>query len=288
MDEDQTMFTTTVRGHLHSKLSRAQLLLAAAGAGLTLAAMPGVAAAAGSAGTGSAERLEFPFAPQVPGTYTPETIRNILNILVTMERFGVAVNVANLVGPIDPKINPVQVSIQQASLVHNIVHVDFLESLGARPLTDIFTAGPVAPFTAASLKRTEVIITIYIGAFMTAAREFAELGQPLLVKWAFQQGARYAEERALARAMMAVQNVPDANPPNNKSFETDLFVYVRDAYALLTKMGLFGGLPRRLEYPSREEALTLAGPIGAQVVQRVPNNATVSVTSPADVTKERL
>jgi hypothetical protein len=82
--------------------------------------------------------------------------------------------------------------------------------------------------------------------------------------------------------------VPDTDPPNNKAFETDLFVYVRDAYSLLAKMGLFGGLPRRLDYSSDEAILALAGPIGTKVLQLIPNNASVSITSPADVTKERL
>lgn len=158
---------------------------------------------------------------------------------------------------------------------------------GAHSLTDTFTTGPATPFAAASLKGKESSTTIFVGAYMTAAREFGELGQPLLVKWALQAGGAEAEERALARAMMAVQDVPGSNPPNNKAFETDLFLYVRDAYALMAKIGLFGGLPRRLPYPSREHALALSGSTGATVLQRIPNNATVSITLPAEVTRER-
>jgi hypothetical protein len=263
------------------RVTRAQLL-AMAGAGVTLAAWPDIAGATSAQG-----RLEFPFYPQVQGTYTPEDIRDILNILTTMEHFGVAVNFGNLSGAIDPKVNPVQITSQQASLVINLARVDFLESLGGHSLTDTFTVGGPAPFTATSLKRAELVTTIYIGAYLTAAREFAELGQPLLVKWAFQAGARMAEERVLARALMDVQNVPDSDPPDNKAFETDLFVYVRDAYALMTTLGLFGGLPVRLQYPTRTAALALAGPIASKVLQKVPNNATVSVTLPADVTKDR-
>jgi hypothetical protein len=263
------------------RISRAQLL-AMAGAGVALAALPDVAGAAATP-----TRMEFPFYPQVQGTYTPEDIRDILNILTTMEHFGVAVNFSNLSGSIDPQINPVQISDQQASLVINLARVDFLESLGGHSLTNTFTVGPLTPFTAASFKRAEVVTTIFVGAYMTAAREFAELGQPLLVKWAFQAGGRMAEERALARALMDVQHVPDSDPPNNKAFETDLFVYVRDAYSLMTTMGLFGGLPVHLPYPTRAAALALAGPVGSKVLQKVPNNATSSVTSPADVTKER-
>lgn len=281
MDEDNATTEAGVERYLKPKISRAQLLTAA-GAGMALAALPDVAGAAGVPG-----RREFAFYPHVQGRYTPENIEDILDILTTMEHFGVAVNVGNLTGAIDPKINPIQISDQKASLAINVARVDFLESLGGRSLTETFTVGGPAPFTAASLKRAELVTTIYVGAYMTAAREFAELGQPLLVKWAFQAGARMAEERMTARTLMAVQNVPDTDPPNNKAFETDLFVYVRDAYSLLTKMGLFGGLPVRLPYPSRDQALALAGPIGTKVLQKVPNNATASVGSPSEVTAER-
>jgi hypothetical protein len=285
-DNEYAQNQAVVTGRLQGSISRGQLLKAAT-MGAALAAIPMSVGAQGSTG-GTSATLSFPFFPPVAGTYTPENIGDILNILVTMESFGVAINMANLTGAIDPKVNPVQLDIQRASLVNNVAHVNFLKSLGARALTDTFTAGPAAPFTTASLKLAEVTVTVYIGAYMAAAREFAELSQPLLVKWAFQSGSRYAEERALARGMMAVQNVPDTDPPNNKAFETDLFVYVRDAYALLTKIGLFGGLPRRLDYPSDEAALALAGPIGTKVLQLIPNNASASITSPADVTKERL
>ena len=264
------------------RISRAQVLVWA-GAGMALAAFPRSASAAVSPG-----RLEFPYYPRIQGTYTPEDIPDILNILVTMEHFAVAAITGNLSGAFDPAINPLQITIERAALVKAVAHVDFLESIGGHALTDTFTTGPAAPFAAASLKGKEGSTTIFVGAYMTAAREFAELGQPFLAKWAFQAGAADAEERALARAMMAVQNVPDSIPPNNKAFETDLFLYVRDAYALMTRNGLFGGLPRRLPYPDRAQALALAGATGAAVLQKVPNNASVSVISHGDVTKTRL
>ncbi|MGI8827811.1 MAG: hypothetical protein ACR2JC_19695 [Chloroflexota bacterium] len=264
------------------RISRAQML-AWAGAGAAVTAFPGITDAQSILG-----RMDFPFYPQVPGTYTPEAIQDILNVLVTMERFAVAINASNLTAPKQPGINPVQLSSQQSAIVGNLARVDFLESLGAQSLTDTFTVGAIGTFGPLSLKRAELVVTIFVGTFMTAAREFAELGQPLLVKWAFQAGAVLAEERALARALQAVQNVPDAIPLDNKAFETDLFVYVRDAYTLMTKMGLFGGLPAHLPYPSRDEVVALAGPAGAQVLQKRPNNATVSIATPGDVTSERM
>jgi hypothetical protein len=55
----------------------------------------------------------------------------------------------------------------------------------------------------------------------------------------------------------------------------------------MTKIGLFGGLPVRLPNPTRDQVLAPAGPIAGKVIQKVPNNATSSITSPAQVTSER-
>jgi hypothetical protein len=238
-------------------MNRAQLLTWA-GAGITLAAFPQAVGAAGIPG-----RLEFPFTPQVQGRYEPEDIRDIFNILDTLQHFAVAVNFSNLTGAIDPTINPVQLSSQKGAIVKTWRVLIFSNPWALTPHRYLYR-GPLAPFTTVSLKRAEVVITIFVGAYLAAAREFAELGQPLLVKWAFQAGASLAEERAMARALMALQNVPDADPPDNKAFETDLFLYVRDAYALMTKLGLFGGLPVRIPYPSRDQALAIAGTSGAK------------------------
>jgi len=120
---------------------------------------------------------------------------------------------------------------------------------------------------------------------MTAAQEFAELGQPWLVKRTFQIGATLVEERVLVRALLAVQIIPDTDPPDNKAFETDLFVYLRDVYALLTTLGLFGAFSVLLPYPSRELVLGMAGPIASVVLPKAAHNATVSIPLPAAVTK---
>lgn len=278
-DESENEVSVTDGAH-GRRFSRAQLLMGA-GAGIAAAALPWGAGAQTVPGT-----LSFPYYPQVLGTYSPERIQDILNILLTMERFAVAAGTANYNGPAQPGINPLLVTAQQASIVTSLAHVDFLESQGAHSLSDTFSVPGSLGVSVAALQRKEGITTIFVGAYMTAAREFAELGQPTLVKWAFQGGAQLAEERATARALAAIQGAP-TSPPVNKAFETDLFLYVRDAYALMTKIGLFGTGPTKFTYPSRDEALAAAGPIAAEVIQKVPNNATRSIMSPADITKER-
>jgi len=121
------------------------------------------------------------------------------------------------------------------------------------------------------LQRKERITTLLVGAYMAAARAFAELGQPLLVKYAFQAGAVEAEQRALARAVQTLEGVPAEALPPNKAFETDLFPGVRAAYGAMDHLGLFGKLPVPLPYPSRADVLTAAGPTADLVLQKAPN-----------------
>jgi hypothetical protein len=257
------------------RFSRAQLLKAA-GLGFALAAMPG-AVAAQSVSAGAAAGLSFPYFPQVTGTYTPEEIRDMLDMLVTMERFVVANVTASLQAPIAPGLAPLHVPIEQASVVAALAHVTFLESLGAQTLTDTFTIGVPPTESSAALQRKELITTIFIGAYLAAAREFAELGQPVLAKYAFQIGAGHAEHRAMARVMQALEGTAPGILPTNKAFETDLFLYVRDAYSILSALGLFGTAPVKLTYPTTAEVMAAAGPMANLVVQTMPNNASSSV-----------
>lgn len=269
--------------YISARLSRAQLLRAA-GLGLAMAAIPVGVDAQGPSPTGAAAELSFPYFPQVNGRYTPEGIQDIFNMLVTMERFVVANVTASLQGSIAPGLTPLHLAIERASAVSALAHVDFLESLGAQSLTDTFTIGGPPGESTMALQRKELITTIFIGAYLAAGREFAELGQPLLAKYAFQTGAEHAEHRALARAIQAIEGTPGEIPPN-KAFETDLFLYVRDAYTMLGQLGVFGGLPVKLPYPARDEVLAAAGPTVHLVIQTMPNNASSSVTfsGPASV-----
>jgi hypothetical protein len=123
------------------------------------------------------------------------------------------------------------------------------------------------------------------GAYMTAAREFAELGQPLLAKNAFQAGAVWAETRGIARALLAAATPSSAtfSPPLNKAFETDHFVYTRDLYKFYVEGTQFensgvslSGL--RLAYQGRDAVLAAAGPMAKAVIQKTPNNAIVSTS----------
>jgi hypothetical protein len=260
------------------RISRAQAL-ALAGAGLALAAAPGVAAADG--GSVRAPFTEFPFFPGVLGRYSPESIQDILNIMDTLEYTALAVHADVLANASKIGLNALTLAVEQAELAVAQYHIDFLESLGAQPRTKTFTFRTPNNSTAAVFASTEFGSTFLIAGYMTAAREFAELGQPTLVKYAYQLGATWAEHRALARGVLALGGAASEIPPNNKAFETDHFVYVRDLWAFLTGLGLFGALSISLTAPSRADVLAAAGPMAAAVIQQKPNNAIASTPSSA-------
>jgi hypothetical protein len=216
----------------------------------------------------------------VQGTYTTEAIQDILNILDTLEHSNVAVHTAALNQAAQLGFDPLALSVVQASVAEEQYHVDFLESLGARTLTDTFTLR-AANFTnrIAFFGGMVFVGVTYSAGYMTAAREFAELGQPTLVKYAYQIGVTKAEHGVLGRTLLALAGVSKAIPPNDKAFETDHWVYVRDLYKFLQDLGLFGKSEVTVTYPGRDAALAAAGPMANAVNQRAPNNASVSSTS---------
>jgi hypothetical protein len=268
-------------------LSRVQFLTAAV-VGLAAAGLP---AASRAAAKPQPLSYSYPFFPQVMGTYTPEAVGDILNMLLTGEQWPVAILTAQLSEPVPADVSPLDLDVARAWLAKSVDHVLFLESQGAQSLSDTFaTPGPlVYDRSVPRHKGKEVFTTIMTGAYMTAGREFAELGEPLLSKWMYQLGAAQAEERVLARTVLTIYGAPESTPPNNKGAETDLFIYVRDAYRLLDTMGFFGGYPNKVGYPPRDAVLAAAGPMAAAVVQAVPNNASVSSTiaNIAAITNER-
>lgn len=317
--KDETFQEETLQRYTNWRLSRAQLLKASV-AGAALAALPGAAAAATGSPSGSAPFFSAPYFPQVTsGVYTTEQIIDILRIADTAEHLAVTILTSAVKAAPAMSLNPLIVGVLQASLAEEALHAQFLEAavatLGftpsaidqpagsgpANPLTlaDSFTIPDPAIFTDPKVlfATLEAAENLFVGAYMTATREFAELGQPTLAKYAYQIGAVEAEHRALARGAQAIISPPAGVPPNNKAFETDLLLYVRDAVPILTNLGFLGGTGTPAAYPGRAVAYATAGlqpPLpgsgGAAVIQRTPNNATSSVTVPpvSNLTNERI
>jgi len=300
-NEERAFEEGKLRACLNASISRSQLLRGA-GIGLAAAAIPGAALAAvtdptgtgtsvGTAGTGPTLPQSFGFFPAVTsGTYTSENIGDIFNVASTAEVFAVtlltaAVNNATTIG-----LKGLILQTVQAALAEEQDHLDFLLSVGAKPLTMTFTVPDPKILTdyTTFFSTLEGIENLFIAAYMTATREFAELGQPTLAKFAYQIGGTEAEHRVVVRAALAL-NGNDHTPPNNKGFETDLLLYVRDAATILTQLGFIGGKGTAAAYPGRAAAVAAIGPMMAGVIQNTPNNATstVTVAGPADLTGER-
>jgi hypothetical protein len=277
----------------------------AAGAGAILAALPSVAGAqsagtstTGGTGTGPlpaapltgrAPYQEFPFYPQVSGTYTPERLQDIMNVAQTAEHLATTLVNAAIQNASKIGLTGLVLQVIQAALAEEVYHVQFLASMGATPLTDTFTVPDpkiLTDFTT-FFRNLEVLETICNAAYLTATREFAELGQPLLAKFAYQAGSVEAEHRVLARAALALQGNSLYVPPNNKAFETDYFLYMRDVVAALTGLGFIGGSGTSVAFPGTTSALANAGAVASLVVQKLPNNAPVSSTAANTLTGER-
>lgn len=285
-DKERVQYEANMIEYLKAKVSRSQMLKVA-GAGLALATVSklSTAEAAGVAPTSTS----FPFFPQVTGTYTPEAIGDIVNIAVTAEYLAVTLLTAVVGNATTLGLNALLLAVIQAALVEEQDHLDFLTSVGASPLTTTFTVpNPKILTDQVTLFSTlEVAESIFVGAYMAAVREFSELGQPLLAKYAYQIGAVEAEHRVLARAALALSGMAADIPPNNKGYETDLFLYVRDAAAVLVGLGFIGGTGTAAAYPGRAAALAAAGPMVTTVVQQMPNNATTSLTATDNLTGPR-
>jgi hypothetical protein len=298
---------------LDRQLSRGQLLKAA-GIAVAAAAVPGAASAqTGVPGTpmpptGS---YSFPFYPQVSGRYTPETVPTILNIAQTMEHLATTLVNAGVMNATALGISGLSLQSLQAALAEEVYHVQFLAAMGATPLTTTFTLPDPALLTNATVffRTLELFESVCTAAYLTANREFAELGQPLLAKFAMQAGVVEGEHRVAARTALAMLSQPTpgptpagpaanagatpwtgapgtaappvANPvpPNNKAFATDYFVSMTDAAALIRSLGFIGGTGTPVVFPGTATALANSGAPGVAVMQQLPNNATTSATA---------
>jgi hypothetical protein len=253
---------------LESPSSRGHFLKGAAVAAAGLGLAPGVVAAAGlkspSHGGGSGV---------APGM--SESASTILDIAATAEAAAITalyhVHLAVLGGKI--KVTGVKVptnvlvSIVRAALREEQDHYAFVTGAGGRPLYTSFSFPP-AIFTNAvtTLEFFEAAETIFVGAYMAANREFANAGHGTLAQYAYQIGGVECEHRTLMRAGLGQM------PPNNKSFETNLFSQVSGAAKELAGLGIF---KPNMGYPGAAAvdkilSTTVTKDVTAGVTQRNP------------------
>jgi len=145
--------------------------------------------------------------------------------------------------------------------------ISFLIGAGAKPLLTSFTFPPAILINAlAALRFVEAGETIFVAAYMAANREFAAAGMATLAQYTYQIGGTEAEHRALVRAALGEL------PPNNKSYETNLYTHISEAATALANLGLLKpGTP----YPGAAAvdqllATTVTKDVTAGVIQRHP------------------
>lgn len=252
-DDHTTHADNAMRGYLQTRVSRAQML-AAAGAGTLLATVPrGVFAQTTATGT----------------------VQDIINIADTAEHLAITVLTAAVNNASQLGLTGILLAFTQAALAEEQYHADFLEANGAKPLTDTFTVPDPKILTDQKtfFHTIEAAETLFIGAYMAAVREFTDLKQPVLAKYAYQIGGVEAEHRAHVRAGMALTGDATGVPPNNKAFETNVVASVADAAKQLQSLGFIGGAGTQVTYPGRTTALQAAAPILSSVIETVPSNS---------------
>lgn len=178
-----------------------------------------------------------------------ESVSDIVNIAATAEELAVtllggAISSAQA-GSYNKPIPDAVVAILQAARSEEQYHLDYLQEAGGKPLTSTFTIpDPKLLTDYDTLFATVVKLeAAFIAAYAAAAREFALLNQPALVKVAFQIGAVEAEHRVLANYALGTR------PANDVAFEAVPFNTVGDAAAALKQLGFIGGSGAAVSYP---------------------------------------
>jgi len=260
IEDGTTPYERAMVSHLRTRVGRSQFLMAA-GAGIVAAAYPRAAGAQ---------------------TTTPESVQDILNIAVTAEHLAVTLLTAAVQNATQLNLTGLLLAVTQAALVEEQLHADFLEANGAKTLTDSFTVPDPKILTDQKTFLHTLADTaepLFIAAYMAAVREFTDMKQPMLAKFAYQIGGTEAEHRAIVRAGLVVTGDMSGDPPNNKAFETNALTTVGDATKALMSLGFIGGTGQAATYPGRTAALAAAGSLVGAVTQTTPNS-----TVPAGVT----
>jgi hypothetical protein len=178
-----------------------------------------------------------------------ESIQQIIDIAVTAEAMAVTLLGGALdsatKGDYNQEIPGIVVDILQAARAEEQFHFEYLMEAGAVPLTTTFTIPDTAILSDFTALATTIVQleTAFVGAYMAAARRFAELGQPALVKVAYQVAGVEAEHRVLANYALGTR------PANDFAFYPSLFGTVGEAAQTLIDLGFIGGTGPQVMYP---------------------------------------
>ena len=218
--------------------------------------------------------------------------RHILGALLVLERLTTALYYggltsypvmrgADLAGPsgnphnpgLPPGGNPQQVRFLQAALDADAKHAAALERAGASSPharfyfpRDTFQRLGSSAHHASFLGVIDILETVCVGAYATAAVAFIQLGRPDLAETAAQIMGVESEHRTLGRV------IDHITPANNHTLETAPFSEVDEAMRaiapfLTSRDYVFAsGATRTMTAPSRDEVARLVGAHGTRLV----------------------
>jgi hypothetical protein len=201
----------------------------------TVAGVTGLAAVAGVVGAGTliAQRDQSG-AAHAQNVDAAEPIQAILNVAVTAEQLAVTFYTQALAHADKLGFGEAARLDIAAALVEEQIHEQFLAKQKAKALTSKFSF----PFGRQTFEKMDAFIkvqqqleTLFVAAYIAAAREFAVLKRPDLVQIAMQIGTVEAEHRALGRAIGGLR------PADNHAFSPALLKNVGDAVTILKKDG---------------------------------------------------
>ena len=202
-------------------------------------AMVGTAGVAGVAGLAAAgiiltEPKGDKTAAHAAAAAAPDAVKTILNIAATAETLAVIFYTQGLENAKWLYLsNPAFLDLEAARL-EEMQHLQFLLKQGAKPLTKTFSF-PKGADTFKNLGKfiqtQQLLETLFVAAYIVAAKEFALLQKPDLVQIAGQIGAVEAEHRAIGRAIGGLR------PANNEAFAPVHLKKVSDAPTVLKNSG---------------------------------------------------
>jgi len=134
------------------------------------------------------------------------------------------------------ELGPELVRFLRASQCEDEAHYHFLASVGAAETATAYSIPERGLADRAGFVEALIALeAISVGAYMAAARRFAELGEPRLVEVAYQMGAVDAQHEALSRHLLGIR------PANDRAFARWRFVDITEAGAALASLGFVGG-----------------------------------------------
>jgi hypothetical protein len=156
--------------------------------------------------------------------------------------------------------NNAQLAYLKLAMSSELYHLEVLESLGGRALTDRFyTPQRFLADRGVNVSTFMAAETAFIGAYLAATRRFAELGNPRLAATTAQHAATEAEHLALTRMVGGFVPNPNALP-------APVYYNVSDAVPVLGPFLQGGeGFAGPVPFPGADAIRRLAGPEAVKV-----------------------